>query len=325
MSTITIRPRTPDDDHSIVVIENRLRAPFPPRTLEEYRHNVELGQREPRFEEEIKVAERDGLIVGVFSHSKQWEVETPGAYWAEMAVDPDLWGQGIGTRMFEALLARLEVAKAERIYGEVREDHAPALEFARRRSFNTTGRAERLSVLDVHGADLTGYEGIEERVREGGITIASLAEYGADDERFLRELHQTEHLAIRDIPSSETPAEPWPFELWRDEMLTGPGRSTEFFWVARDDLFPVGLARLRRRGVDAAFNGFTGVHPQYRGRGIARALKLRTIEWSRRNGVNSIYTGNDMENQRMLAINIKLGYTQLPGVVEVMRRLPAQR
>ena len=33
---------------------------------------------------------------------------------------------------------------------------------------------------------------------------------------------------------------------------------------------PVGLARLKRRGDNAAFNGYTGVAANYRGRGVAR-------------------------------------------------------
>jgi GNAT superfamily N-acetyltransferase len=72
----------------------------------------------------------------------------------------------------------------------------------------------------------------------------------------------------------------------------------------------------------AAGNNLTGVDPVYRGRGIARALKLKTIEWAREHDVESIYTQNDIENRRMLAINISLGYKPLPTEVEMVKDLP---
>jgi GNAT superfamily N-acetyltransferase len=82
----------------------------------------------------------------------------------------------------------------------------------------------------------------------------------------------------------------------------------------------VGLARLRRQG-NAAVNAYTAVDPAYRGRGIARALKLRTVLWARATGLEYLYTGNDIENRRMLAINSRLGYTPLPASVEMIKVL----
>jgi GNAT superfamily N-acetyltransferase len=72
----------------------------------------------------------------------------------------------------------------------------------------------------------------------------------------------------------------------------------------------------------AAGNGLTAVDADYRGRGIARALKFKTIEWARENGIETIYTENDLENHRMLAINVSLGYKPLPPEVELVKDLP---
>ena len=60
-------------------------------------------------------------------------------------------------------------------------------------------------------------------------------------------------------------------------------------------------------------NAFTGVIPEYRGRGIATALKVKTILHAREVGVSEILTQNDSENEPMLAINRKLGYQNWPG------------
>jgi mycothiol synthase len=82
----------------------------------------------------------------------------------------------------------------------------------------------------------------------------------------------------------------------------------------------VGLAFLQMRAGSIADNGYTGVDRLYRGRGIARALKLRTVEWAREHGVEAIVTGNDVDNKPMLGINIELGYRPLPANIEYVRK-----
>jgi GNAT superfamily N-acetyltransferase len=127
--------------------------------------------------------------------------------------------------------------------------------------------------------------------------------------------------SIRDVPSSEE-WEPYPYGLWLRYILNAPGMSPEHYWVALDGRRPVGVATLRRHGPHVADNDYTGVDRAYRGRGVARALKLRTIRWAQENGVDSIVTGNDVDNRRMLDINIRLGYRPLPGSVEMVKELP---
>ena len=79
---------------------------------------------------------------------------------------------------------------------------------------------------------------------------------------------------------------------------------------------------LKRLSDDAAENDYTGVASTYRGRGIARALKLRAIAWARQRGVRWFYTSSEIGNARMIAVNRRLGYE--PGVrrLEVARDRP---
>ncbi|HEV3311016.1 MAG TPA: GNAT family N-acetyltransferase, partial [Chloroflexota bacterium] len=124
--------------------------------------------------------------------------------------------------------------------------------------------------------------------------------------------------AVADIPSSEE-HKPRPFEVWRANWLKFPALIHDAYFVAVKDGVPVGLANLNRASEERVFNGFTGVARSARGLGIARALKLKTIEWSKANGIKSIDTGNDMSNEHMLSINIPLGYLALPARFEYMR------
>jgi GNAT superfamily N-acetyltransferase len=93
----------------------------------------------------------------------------------------------------------------------------------------------------------------------------------------------------------------------------------EWSWVALDGDRPVGVAYVNRVTETSAGNQFTGVHPDYQGRGIARALKMRVVDWARANGVAWLYTGNDATNTRILEINARMGYTPLPAPITCTR------
>ena len=285
-------------------------------TLEEYR--AQIASWSSNLLAERWVAEHKGEVVansGLFG----WY---SGAtfHFASIDVDPEHWGQGIGSQMYDHLIERAHTNGVKRLLSEIHERHTESLEFALRRGFTRTGHGERLSRLDIRTANLDGYVGIEERLRDDGIRIVTLAEHGTEDETFMRALYDMDTASHSDVPGSE-PFVPLPYDDWKRRAVFGPGRSPEWTWVALDGDRPVGLARLQRKGENNAFNAYTGVDRAYRGRGIARALKLRTVEWSRENGVDYHYTGNDTENSRMLAINISLGYQPLGAMIEVARDL----
>jgi RimJ/RimL family protein N-acetyltransferase len=59
----------------------------------------------------------------------------------------------------------------------------------------------------------------------------------------------------------------------------------------------------------------TAVLRSWRGRGLATALKLRTIAWAVANGLTALETGNDEANLAMQAVNRRLGYRPLPDLL----------
>ena len=73
------------------------------------------------------------------------------------------------------------------------------------------------------------------------------------------------------------------------------------------------------------WTGYTCTDPGYRGRGLARGIKLQTLAQAVELGVLLVYTANDSENAPILRINETLGYRARPGFVEHHKRVTKQQ
>lgn len=316
MPPITIRPRRHDDDPNLVDISNRIVPDYPPWDLDLHRYVLDVRGKDGLSE--CWVAESAGAVVGMFYLEEASHLARSGVFYAGIEIDPERWNEGIGSRLYETMLERAAAMGAKRIYGEVGEDKPEALRFVQKRGAQETGHVERISRLDVRAARLDGYAGLEARLRDEGIAISSLAEAGVEREDFLQALYRMSERTAKDLPGSEERGLR-PYEEWRRDLLSTPGQTPDSMWVALDGKVPVGIARMSRRGTNGAIHGYTGVAPDYRGRGIATLLKLHTIRWAQENGIQFLFTGNDLENAPMLAINRRLGYKPLPALIEVVK------
>ena len=318
LAHLIIRPAGPTDIPATLELYNGLRPERPPMTVEEYNLHVRelTGQRYESW-----VAELGGRIVGDFDlFEAAWDA-TPDTFLLYGEVHEDFREKGIGSHLHETMEERARAIGVRRVYTEAIETMPESISFLERRGWTRTGRTDQPSRLRVADANLDGFAGVEERLSREGIHITTLADMGADDAAFLHALQDMEFRVERDIPGSE-PRVQEPYEQWLHRQLEGPaGRSPRLFWIAMHGDRPVGIARLRLTPGNSAGNGLTGVDPEYRGRGIARALKLKTVEWAREHGIEFVFTANDVENSRMLAINTSLGYRPLPASIELVKDL----
>jgi mycothiol synthase len=69
--------------------------------------------------------------------------------------------------------------------------------------------------------------------------------------------------------------------------------------------------------------GLTAVRRAYRRRGIALALKVRSLEFGKANGYSSVQTENESNNRGMLAINDELGFVKNPAWAHYLKSFAA--
>lgn len=314
-----IRPQVPKDDDAVLSLFRANFPQFPHDSLEDYRAReqslVKYGRTFRTY-----VADVYGEVVG---QALLLDIKTnqPGQFWIEIQVRSDHRRRGLGTLLLDTLLNDSRELGAARVLSEYLDsDDGSGKLFALNRGFQPNGgHGETLSRLDVQKANLEGFEDAETVIRNHGISIERMAELDLDRE-CLRQIYRLDMDTHRDVPS---PVE-WvdiPYDEWLEVVINGPGRSPEWSWIALEGNKPIGIARLRVSGNEGARNTYTGVRTEYRGRGVARALKNRTVLWCRDNKVSYIFTGNSVHNQRMLAINMSLGYELLPASVEVIKEL----
>lgn len=69
------------------------------------------------------------------------------------------------------------------------------------------------------------------------------------------------------------------------------------------------------------WTGYTCCHPDHRGRGLARAVKLQSLAQAIDLGVPAVFTDNDSQNAPILHINEELGYAPRAGLISLLKRV----
>jgi mycothiol synthase len=156
-----------------------------------------------------------------------------------------------------------------------------------------------------------------------GIRISTYAdELTRDPEAAQKAYELTDHCR-RDVPAMDTPTDVT-FEEWKKDWIDAPSFLADAFYVAIDEQGRwLGMSNLQRSIEDASFiwQGLTGVRREARGKGLATALKLMTVRYAQRLGVDHIKTWNDQRNQPMLAINVAMGFARQPAWIGMELRL----
>lgn len=261
---------------------------------------------------------RRTVAVGEYRHMR-WMFH-PRKFWFTVDVDPEWQRRGIGTTLYNHIKEELKHLQALAIRTEAREDKTESLSFLRERGFRESMRAWE-SRLRVGEFDFNSFSEYAKKVNSQGIVISTLAEEARTDPESYRKLHEllTKTNADAPRPDKYTPIS---YETFLKD-LSHPAILPDCCFIAKDKGRYVGMSDAEKSEKEPKdlYQGFTGVLPEYRGRGIAVALKLKVIEYARMKGYEVIKTGNASTNVGMLHINQKLGFRRQVGWIVFEKNL----
>jgi RimJ/RimL family protein N-acetyltransferase len=224
------------------------------------------------------------------------------------------------TSMWRWVAAEAEATGSQILEGYCGEDEPEMLEAMARAGFRRDRQEKVWELdLDIHG-DRLQREAADARTRlaRDGIKLLTVAAW--DDPEALAKLHALDEVTRSDMPST-FPNLPETFADFT-RRINSPDRSPDRWWIALDGDRPVAMSYLKFPPVrGAVWTGYTACAREYRGRGIARAVKLQTLAQAVEKGVPFVYTDNDSENAPMLHINETLGYRSRPGFIGHLKRV----
>lgn len=312
IQTARIRPFAPGDYAALVAASN-LTYPDYPWSVKEMRHQDEKFDI-ARFFKIRLVAEEDGAIVGSAEAGHRPSRFDPGSYAFDLWVVPQHRRSGHGSALHDAVIAALRARNGRVARGATKESMTDGTAFLQKRGWKELKR-DWESRLTVAGFDFAKFSGADERIGKERIRVSTYAEELARDPETPRKAFELIDVCRRDVPATDAPT-PITFEEWRADWVDAPGFLPDAFFVAVDrDGRWLGMSNLHESLEDKSFiwQGFTGVRPEARGKGIGMALKLRTVRHAQRLGVGHIKTWNDQSNRPMLAINEAMGFEKQPA------------
>jgi mycothiol synthase len=308
--TCIVRPFRPEDRAAIIEFQNRGKPSHLHETVAEW-ERMDARRSAEDVHLRLCIGEPAVAFVGVRDLGTVG-YRTPGTCWFKIYVSAEYRRSGLGGLLYEQVADFARERGAERLRTPFRlfRPDEPAIRFLAQR-----GLDRELPIL----LDLTQFDPAPHtRLLPEGLRLWSLAETG-DTEVHRRKLYALDGLIFQDIPTHDVLPERPQFDEW-NKRLEGPEFDAAAILFAENVAGEwVGLNILEfQEHTGVAWTGITGVRRDYRGQGVALALKLRGLEVAKARGCTLVLTENHEDNAAMRAINKKLGFTpDAPGVTYV--------
>ena len=320
---IKIRPFQKPEDFGVAAdILNAVEPEWPvtPEMLAHWDSN-----HDPKYFRSEWVAEYGDAGVVALAHAEEdSHAFEEGKYLLGIRVRPEFRRKGIGEALYQHLLKQLKEPK--KLVVGFAEDKLESRRFVEKRGFVEEWRRYN-SRLQTKGFDFTPYTHIEKQVQDAGLEIKSLTELLEADPDAARKLYELDWVLFQDVPMGLEFTKR-SFEQWMKEELDDPHFVKEACFVAVDprraDPFTgslVGYTSLMKNPAGFWVIGMTGVLREYRGKGLAKALKLRGMRYVQEHGEGEIRTTNDPPNVAMLGINLSIGFKRDPSRLRFAKRL----
>lgn len=238
-------------------------------------------------------------------------------------VKPGHRGRGIGQRLYTDLELTAAAAQVTQLEVGVRDDCPKCRSFADRNGFTEQRHSIGMG-LDLTGFDDRPYDEVIARLQAEGFQFTSMEALGNTEE------NQRKLYALNDTAAADTPGSigvhPWlDFEDFRKAVVGSDWYKPAGQMVVIDTAngaWAAMSAITRFDGTSHAYNLFTGVEKNYRGRKLAQAVKVLALRYAREVlQVGEVRTNHNSGNDPMIAIDRKLGYVQTPGNFTMLKKI----
>lgn len=315
MSNDTIRPAGIDDYPALADLINST-TPSIPVTATFLR---EGDQRRPDYcKMERWLTQGDNGLTGYGLFEQISHMYEPLSGHVMIVVHPDHRERGIGRALYDTVERSLATQEIQTIRTVVQEDRPAALAFARRRGFIEEQRVFE-SALDLTTFNPAAFGYLTPRLAEHGIEIRSYAELKGEP-AFDHTIYELATALVKDIPSPVPYSMPT-FETFCEQTFRNPKVPHESILFALAGTEPIGMIYQRAYNDQQMNIDLSGVRREYRGRGIALALKVAGAVFAKAYGIQSLRTTNDSTNPAILAINHKMGFVPRPATLMMRKAL----
>lgn len=279
-------------------------------------------QRDPRFHLKRWGIIHNNRIVGAGSYFQREWFYHPQKFRVSVLILPEYRQRGLGTVLYNQVVEALQPLHPIALIADTYENCPVNIRFLEKQGFEIFIRDRELR-LDVATFEFTPFGDYSEKLRTHGVEIKSVLDLADDSERN-RKLYDLDRQMSIDAPQTEHAPER-SLDAYIEFAITGQNAFPEGFFVAVQGENYIGFTQVMLSSENTLYQLLTGVRREYRRRGIAMALKLRSIEHAQTKAIKTIITNNDPQNRDMLALNERLGYVRQPDQLFFQKILSDQR
>jgi mycothiol synthase len=244
-------------------------------------------------------------------------VVDPGRIQATVRVLPSHQQKGVGAHLVEAITPWIAAQQPRELWAATDIDadgndvFPGGVVFAEK--YGLQRRESRFeSVLDTSSTELADVDAALEPCRRQGINVTSieqlLSEAAWRDRDWEQLLYEVDSVALADEPTEQA-GDPVPFDAWQADFVNNRDRAGLIVAVHSDQFVGLSLHWLEEQAILVAS---TGVLRAWRGRGIARALKLAGAAYGHKKGL-PLRAMNQDNNPSIVKLNQSLGFVRRSG------------